>query len=356
MSKTSYTANRAKIKVVGMGGAGCNAITRMVREQIRGVEFIAMNTDASHLEITEAPVRISLGERLTRGLGAGGDHNIGRRSAEESLEEIKAALAGADMVFLAAGMGGGTGTGSIAVVADIAKKSGALTIATVTKPFSFEGNRRMLVAEEGIRNLIPKVDTVITIPNDKLLELSDNKTSVDGAFKKADEILSNAVEAIAEVITVPGLVNLDFADIRAIMKESGQAWMSVGRGSGQNRAVTAANEALTSPLLDVSIQGAKGVLFYVAGGDNLSLFEVSEAAKLIGKAVDADANIIFGVKVDPNLGNEVRLTLVATGFGAQDQLSSPAREIEINKALKTLKTESDLDTPSYMRFKGNYKR
>jgi cell division protein FtsZ len=356
MSKTSYVPSPAKIKVIGMGGAGCNAITRMVREQIRGVEFIAMNTDAAHLEITEAPVRIALGEKLTRGLGAGGDHNVGRRSAEETRDEIKQAISGADMVFLAAGMGGGTGTGSISVVAEMAKQSGALTIATVTKPFSFEGARRMQVAEEGISQLITKVDTLIIVPNDRLLELSDNKTSIDGAFKMADEILCHAVQAIAEVITVPGLVNLDFADIRAIMKDAGPAWMSMGRGSGQNRAVSAAKEALASPMLDVSITGAKGVLFNVAGGSSLTLFEVSEAAKIIGEAVDPEANIIFGVNVDPNMGNEVRLTLIATGFASRDQISGAARDREINKVLKNLKSEEDLSVPAYMRFKGSYKR
>ncbi len=211
------------------------------------------------------------------------------------------------------------------------------------------------MAEEAISQLIPKLDTLIIIPNDRLLELSDNKTSIDGAFKLADEILANAVEAIAEVITVPGLVNLDFADIRAIMKDAGPAWMAVGRGSGQNRAVTAAQEALNSPLLDVNIQGAKGVLFYVAGGNNLTLFEVSDAAKCIGQAVDPGANIIFGVKVDPNMGNEIRLTLIATGFASREQISGAARDAAINKQLKTLKPD-DLDTPSYMRYKGNYRR
>jgi cell division protein FtsZ len=356
MSKTSYVPSPAKIKVIGMGGAGCNAITRMVREQIRGVEFIAMNTDASHLEITEAPVRIALGEKLTRGLGAGGDHNVGRRSAEETRDEIKSAIGGADMVFLAAGMGGGTGTGSIAVVADMAKQSGALTIATVTKPFSFEGSRRMQVAEEGISQLITKVDTLIIVPNDRLLELSDNKTSVDGAFKMSDEILCHAVQAIAEVITVPGMVNLDFADIRAIMKDAGPAWMSHGRGSGANRAVNAAKEALASPMLDVSITGAKGVLFNVCGGNSLTLFEVSDAAKIIGEAVDPEANIIFGVNVDPNMGNEVRLTLIATGFASRDQISGATRDKEIMKTLKSLKSEDDLSVPAYMRYRGNYKR
>lgn len=354
MSKTSYVPSPAKIKVIGMGGAGCNAITRMVREQIRGVEFIAMNTDAAHLEITEAPVRIALGEKLTRGLGAGGDHNIGRRSAEETRDEIKQAIAGADMIFLAAGMGGGTGTGAISVVAEMAKQSGALTIATVTKPFGFEGSRRMQVAEEGISQLMSKVDTLIIVPNDRLLELSDSKTSVDGAFKMADEILCHAVQAIAEVITVPGLVNLDFADIRAIMKDAGPAWMSMGRGSGQNRAVNAAKEALASPMLDVSITGAKGVLFNVAGGSSLTLYEVSDAAKIIGDAVDPEANIIFGVNVDPNMGNEVRLTLIATGFASRDQISGVAREKEIMKTLKSLKSEEDMSVPAYMRYRGSY--
>jgi cell division protein FtsZ len=356
MSKTSYVPSGAKIKVVGMGGAGCNAITRMVRENIRGVEFIAMNTDAAHLEITEAPIRILIGQGLTHGHGAGGDQNVGRRSAEETHDEIKAALGGADMVFMAAGMGGGTGTGSISVVAEMAKQSGALTIACVTKPFSFEGSRRMQVAEEGIRQLTSKLDTVIIIPNDKLLELSDSKTGVDGAFKIADEVLCNAVQAIAEVITVPGMVNLDFADVRAIMKDAGPAWMSVGRGSGQNRTVTAAKEALASPLLDVSVKGAKGVMFNVVGGSSLTLFEVAEAAKVIGEAVDPEANIIFGVNINPNMANEVKLTLIATGFPTRDQLSGSARDMAINKTLRNLKSEEDLAVPAYMRYRGNFKR
>lgn len=356
MSKTNYVPSLVKIKVVGLGGAGCNAVTRMIREQIRGVEFIAMNTDTAHLEITEAPIRITLGEKLTHGLGAGGDQNLGYKAAEESRDEIKQALLGADMVFLAAGMGGGTGTGAIPLVAEIAKKSGALTIAMVTKPFGFEGKRRQQVAEEGISQLTSRVDTLIMIPNDRILELSDLKTNVDGAFKRADEILSNAVEAIAEVITVPGLVNLDFADVRSIMKDAGPAWMSVGRGSGLNRAVNAVKEALASPMLDVSIRGAKSVLFYVAGGSSLTLFEVNEAAKIIGQSVDKDANIVFGVKIEPTLGNEVKLTLIATGFSSTAQISGMARETEINKILKNLKSEEDLDHPAYLRYKGIYHR
>ena len=342
MSKTSYVPSPAKIKVIGMGGAGCNAITRMVREQIRGVEFIAMNTDAAHLEITEAPVRILIGEKITRGLGAGGDHNVGRRSAEETRDEIKQAMAGADMVFLAAGMGGGTGTGSISVVAEMAKQSGALTIATVTKPFAFEGSRRMQVAEEGISQLITKVDTLIIVPNDKLLELSDNKTSVDGAFKMADEILCHAVQAIAEVITVPGLVNLDFADIRAIMKDAGPAWMSMGAVPARTELSMLLKKPWPARCWMSALPAPRVFCSMSVGGNSLTLFEVSDAAKVIGEAVDPEANIIFGVNIDPNMGNEVRLTLIATGFASRDQISGAARDKEIMKTLKNLKSEEDL--------------
>ena len=355
MSKLSYVPNPTKIKAIGIGGAGCNVITRMVREQIRGVEFIAMNSDTAHLEITEAPVRISLGAKLTHGLGSGGDQNIGRKAAEESHDEIQQAISGADMIFLAAGLGGGTGTGAIPVVAEMAKQSGALTIAAVTKPFAFEGKRRMEVAEQGINQLINKVDTLIVIPNDRLVELSDNKTSLDGAFKIADEILCQAVEAIADVITVPGLVNLDFADVRSVMKDAGPAWMSVGRGSGQNRIVSAVREALSSPMLSVSIKDAKGVLFNVIGGNSLTLFEVSDAAKIIGQAVGPGANIVFGVNVDPTMGNDVKLTLIATGFASGDLITGTTRETEINKTLKALRPE-ELDKPTYLRSKGTYRR
>jgi len=351
MAKTSYVPSGAKIKVVGCGGAGCNAITRMVREGVRGVEFIAMNTDAQHLEITEAGTRIHLGERVTRGLGAGGDHLIGQRAAEESREEIKEAINGSDMVFIAAGMGGGTGTGSIPLVAHIAKQSGALTIAVVTKPFEFEGTHRSQVAEEGILNLVDKVDTLIIIPNERLFELCDQKTGVDGAFQMADEVLCHGVQAIAEVVTVPGLVNLDFADVKTVMKDAGPAWMSMGRGSGQNRAIEAAKAALASPLLDVSIEGAKGVLFNIAGGSNFTLFEVNGAADIIRQNVDPEANVIFGVVLDPNMGNEVRMTLIATGFAASEALTGTTWNKELMKLLKGGRTEEELAIPSFMRYK-----
>ncbi len=350
MSRTSYVPSPAKIKVIGMGGAGCNAITRMVREQIQGVEFIAMNTDAQHLTVTEAAVRIQLGERCTRGLGAGGDHMVGRKAAEESREAIKDVVTGADMVFITAGMGGGTGTGSAPIVAEAAKQSGALTIAVVTKPFGFEGTHRNQTAEAGIADLIDRVDTLIIIPNDRLLDICDHKTAVDGAFKLADEVLFHGVEAIAEVITVPGLINLDFADVKTIMKDAGPAWMSVGHGTGQNRAVEAAKQALASPLLEVSMEGAKGVLFNIAGGSGLSLFEVNNAAEVIRQAVDPEANVIFGVVLDPNMGNEVRLTLIATGFATKDMLYGATREKEIMRLLKGVKdSEDELDVPCFMR-------
>jgi cell division protein FtsZ len=351
MSKTIYVPSGAKIKVIGCGGAGCNAITRMVRDQIRGVEFVAMNTDVQALAITEAPLRIQLGEKCTRGLGAGGDNKMGRRAAEESRDEIIKVIEGSDMVFVTAGMGGGTGTGSVGVVAEAAKSSGALTIAVVTKPFGFEGTHRMHVAEEGIEDLMDKVDTLILIPNDRLFEICDNKTGVDGAFRMADEVLHHGVQAIAEVITVPGIINLDFADVRAVMKDAGPAWMSIGHGKGTNRAVQAAKEALTSPLLDVSVEGSKGCIFNVVGPDNLTLFEVNEAADVIRQAVDPDANVIFGVTVDESLKDEVRLTLIATGF-ADHSTSVSSRDKEITRLLRNIKTEKELEIPAFMRQRG----
>jgi cell division protein FtsZ len=350
MARTSFVANPAKIKVVGLGGGGSNAVTRMVRENIQGVEFIAMNTDAQALAICEAPTIVQLGPKLTRGLGAGGDHHVGQKAAEENRDEIREIIAGADMVFLTAGMGGGTGTGSIPVVAEVAKSSGALTIAVVTKPFAFEGSHRTQNAEEGINNLIDKVDTLIIIPNDRLLALVDHRTGVDSAFKLADDVLRHGVQAIAEVIVTPGMINLDFADVKAIMKDAGPAWMSIGKGTGQNRAVDAAKEALASPLLEVSIEGSKGVLFNVVGGSTLSLFEVNQAADVIKGAVDPDANIIFGVANDPAMENDVRITLIATGFHSKMGMGNQnAEDEELNKILKDMKTEEELDMPSFLR-------
>jgi cell division protein FtsZ len=349
MAKAAFNPSPARIKVIGLGGGGCNAITRMVREQIRGVEFIGMNTDAQALSITEAPIRVQLGEKLTRGLGVGGDHNIGQKAAEETRDEIKELLTGADMVFITCGMGGGTGTGAAPVVAEVSKQTGALTIAVVTKPFTFEGVRRNEVADDGIVRLLGKVDTLIIIPNDRLLDLCDQKTAVDNAFKMADDVLRHGVQAIAEVITVPGLINLDFADVKTVMQDAGPAWMSIGFGASKNRAVDAAKEALASPLLDVSIAGAKGVLFNVAGGTGLTLFEVNEAADVIKEAVDPSANIIFGVVQDPSMGDEMRITLIATGFASKLGMAGVSREDEFLELLKGLKSEEELDMPAFLR-------
>jgi cell division protein FtsZ len=346
MAKSGSVVTGARIKVIGLGGSGCNAVNRMVRQQLHGVEFIAMNTDAQQLEVTEAAVRLQLGERLTRGLGAGGDPVIGRRAAEESRDQVREAVTGADLIFIAAGMGGGTGTGSAAVVAEVAKQTGALTIAVVTRPFSFEGTHRARTAGSGINDLINNVDTLIVIPNDRLLDLIDRKTTVDGAFRMADEVLHQGIQAITEVITVPGLINLDFADVRTIMKDAGPAWMSIGHGTGQNRAADAARAALASPLLDVTMHGARGVLFNIAGSNSLTLFEVNTAAEVIRQAVDRQANVIFGVVIDPNLGGDVRLTLIATGFATHE--SGAAREKELARLLKGI-GDDQLDLPSFTR-------
>jgi len=349
MAKTSFTPNPAKIRVIGLGGGGCNAITRMVREEIQGVEFIAMNTDSQALAITEAPTRIQLGEKLTKGLGVGGDHAQGQKAAEENRDEIKELVSGADMVFITLGMGGGTGTGAAPVIAEIAKHTGALTIAVVTRPFTFEGAHRCEVADEGVVQLLSKVDTLIIIPNDRLLDLCDQKTAVDNAFKLADDVLRHGVQAIAEVITVPGLINLDFADVKAVMKDAGPAWMSIGTGTSQHRAVEAAKEALASPLLDVSLDGSKGVLFNIVGSSSLTLFEVNEAADVIKQAVDPEANIIFGVAHDPAMDKEVRITLIATGFASKTGQVGVSREDELAQFLKDLKSEDELDVPSFLR-------
>jgi len=353
MSKKVYVPSGAKIKVIGCGGAGSNAVTRMVRDNIQGVEFIAVNTDAQHLAITEAATRIQIGERCTGGLGAGGNHTMGKAAAEESLSELKENIIGADMVFVTAGMGGGTGTGSAPVVAKIAKESGALTIAVCTKPFCFEGAHRMQTAEEGINNIVDSVDTLIIIPNDRLLDMVDQKTGVDGAFKLADEVLCNGVKAIAEVITVPGIINLDFADVKAVMKDAGPAWMSIGKGAGQNRAADAARAALASPLLDIAVDGAMGVIYNVCGGEDLSLMEVNSAADVIRQAVDPQANIIFGVSTDPRMGKEVQITLIATGFATKESMLSNNHEKEMTRMMKGLrsKTQEELEVPSFMRYR-----
>ena len=315
----------ARIKVIGVGGGGQNAVNRMIEEGIEGVEFIAANTDAQALALSKAPLRVRLGDKLTRGLGAGGDPEIGRKAAEESADELYNVLKGADMVFVTAGMGGGTGTGAAPVVSQVAKESSALTIGVVTRPFTFEGGRRLQAAEAGIAKMKEHAHTLISIPNDRLLQLADKKSSLQAAFRMADEVLHQGIQGISELITIPGLINLDFADVRTIMSEGGAALMAVGRGSGDDRAKIAAEQAISSQLLDITIDGARGVLFNVTGGPNMTLIEVNQAAAIIRETAHPDVNLIFGAVIDPDMGDEIRVTVIATGF---ERSGVPRRALE----------------------------
>jgi cell division protein FtsZ len=315
----------AVIKVVGIGGGGVNAINRMIDAGLQGAEFIAINTDAQALLMSEADIKLDIGRALTRGLGAGSDPEVGRQAASEHLEEIEEVLKGADMVFITAGKGGGTGTGAAPIIAEVAKSLGALTIGVVTRPFAFEGRRRSNQAEEGIQRLKEKVDTLIVIPNERLLAISDERTSIVDAFKMADEVLLQGVQGITDLINVPGLINTDFADVKMVMSSAGTAIMGIGTGSGEGRAVNAARHAITSPLLEASIEGARGILLNIAGGSDLTLFEVNEAAAIIHDAAHPDANIIFGNVVDESLGDQVRVTVIAAGFDRADEVDDARR-------------------------------
>ncbi len=314
----------AVIKVVGVGGGGVNAVNRMIDAGLKGVEFIAVNTDAQALLMSDAEVKLDIGRELTRGLGAGSDPEIGRQAAEDHIQDIEAALTGADMVFITAGKGGGTGTGAAPVIAEVAKGLGALTIGVVTRPFTFEGRRRSVQAEQGIQRLKEKVDTQIVIPNDRLLTVSNEKTSVLNAFKMADEILLQGVQGITDLITTPGLINTDFADVKMIMKDAGSALMGIGYSSGEGRALNAARAAISSPLLEASIEGARGILLTISGGSDLGLFEVNEAAEVVHGVAHPDANIIFGAVIDDEMGDEVRVTVIAAGFDRWDESAGDA--------------------------------
>ena len=304
----------ARIKVVGVGGGGCNAVNRMIDEGLQGIEFITVNTDGQALMLSKADTRIRIGEKATRGLGAGGNPDIGKKAAEESAEELYEVLKGSDMVFVTSGMGGGTGTGAAPIVAQIAKEVGALTIGVVTRPFTFEGARRSKSAEDGINSLKQHADTLIVIPNDRLLQMVDKRSTLQDAFRMADDVLRQGIQGISELITVPGLINLDFADVRAIMSEGGAALMAVGHANGEDRARVAAEMAISSQLLDITIDGARGILFNVTGGPNLTLFEVNQAAAIIKETAHPDVNLIFGAVIDPKIGEEIRITVIATGF------------------------------------------
>ena len=362
----------ATIKVIGVGGAGTNAVNRMVDSGIRGVEFVAVNTDKQALLVSKAATKIQIGEKITRGLGAGANPDIGAQAAEESKAEITEALRGADMVFVTSGMGGGTGTGAAPIVAACAKEMGILTIGVVTKPFTFEGKKRLSQAERGIESLKSKVDTLVVIPNDKLLQIIDRKTSIVEAFKMADDVLRQGVQGISDLIAVPGLVNLDFADVKTIMLNTGMAHMGIGRASGESRAEDAAKQAIQSPLLETSIEGARGVIINITGGYNLGLHEVNTAAELVQRSVDPEANIIFGAVIDESLDEDIVITVIATGFDKEPGIvtsapsigSIPVNDI-VNKAwdkkinsipttIDNTSNANDLDIPSFLRKnKGN---
>lgn len=351
----------ATIRVIGVGGAGNNAVNRMVDSGIRGVEFVAINTDRQALQLSKAGAKIQIGEKITRGLGAGANPDIGAQSAEESKAEIAEVLRGADMVFVTAGMGGGTGTGAAPTVAAAAKEMGILTIGVVTKPFTFEGKKRLSQAERGIESLKGKVDTLVVIPNDKLLQIIDRKTSIIEAFRMADDVLRQGVQGISDLIAVPGLVNLDFADVKTIMLNTGMAHMGIGRASGENRAEDAAKQAIQSPLLETSIEGARGVIINITGGTDLGLHEVNTAAELVQRSVDPEANIIFGAVIDESLEDEIVITVIATGFDKEqntpgnnsvDNLVSKAWDKKIGTIQApsdNSNSQNDLDIPSFLR-------
>lgn len=346
----------ARIKVIGIGGSGCNAVTRMVKKRIKGIDFIGINTDAQALHFCKAPEKILIGKNATKGLGAGMNIDAGKDAVEENREEIEAMLKGADMVFVTCGLGGGTGTPGTPVVAEIARNLGALTIGVVTKPFSFEGEKRKEIAEEGLSSLKDKVDSLIVIPNDKVMAIIDEKTSFLNAFSIVDDILSNAVQAISDLIVKPGIINLDFADIKTIMKDSGWALMGVGKAKGEGRLIEAAKKAASSPLLEISIDGAKGVLFNISGKEDLSMKEIDEGARIITKSVDPQARVIFGTVLDESLRKgEVKVTVIATGFG---QISEINKKTELKKnynspslAQEEEQKESEWDVPAFLRKK-----
>jgi len=338
------TTNFAKIRVMGIGGGGCNALSSMINQgQIQGVDFVAVNTDVQALLLSQSATKIQIGENLTKGLGSGGDPEIGKQAAEESKEKIKDILEGSDMVFLAAGMGGGTGTGASPIIAQAAKEAGALTIAVITKPFAFEGTRRMVTAEDGLENLKDKVDTLIVIPNQRILDVVDKKLSLLEAFKVADSVLTQGVQGISDLITMPGLINVDFADVRTIMSEAGSALMGIGTGVGENRAQAAARSAIASPLLEISMDGARGVLFSITGGPDITMSDVDEAAKIIAAAADPDANIIFGATVDDTMHDQIKITVIATGFDQTrqrlTQFMVPEKKVDEISSAETVQEE-----------------
>ena len=349
----------ANIKVLGVGGGGGNAVNRMIKAGLKGIEFISVNTDAQALYHSEAATKINIGKATTRGLGAGSNPDLGRQAAEESVDEIKDAIEGSDMIFITCGLGGGTGTGGAPVIANLAKEMGILTVAVVTKPFSFEGHRRKNQGEEGLENLKNKVDTLITIPNDKILSIIDKKTPLNDAFSVVDDVLRQGVQGIADLITVHGMINVDFADVKAVMENAGSALMGIGYGTGENRSSEAAKAAIESPLLELSIDGAKGVLFNITGGNDLAMSEVDEAARVITEAADPEANIIFGAVLNDSYTGEVKITVVATGFDYKQNegtIVKPKAAFtgeEGKESAPIKQADSELDIPAFIRQKMN---
>lgn len=355
-------SNVAKIKVIGVGGGGCNAVNRMIASGVTGVEFWAINTDAQALSESAASQRLQVGQKLTRGLGAGGNPAIGQKAAEESREEIAHALENTDLVFITAGMGGGTGTGAAPIVAEVAKEIGCLTVGVITRPFTFEGRRRTNQAEEGIGNLQSRVDTLIVIPNNQLLSVANTETPMQEAFRMADDILRQGVQGISDIITIPGLINVDFADVRAIMADAGSALMGIGIGTGKSRAKEGALAAISSPLLESSIEGAKGVILNITGGQDLTLHEVNAAADIIYEIVDPNANIIFGAVIDEKMQGEIRITAIATGFTGEGQSSAPRTQVRSVERTPTVpesepeKKQTGLDIPPFLQQRRRFQR
>ncbi len=372
-SKSQMLEAFARIKVIGVGGGGCNAVNRMIEEGMPGIEFVTVNTDAQALLTSKAPKKVRIGDKSTRGLGAGGNPEVGQKAAEESQEELYDVLKGSDMVFVTAGLGGGTGTGAAPVVAQLAKEAGALTIGVVTRPFSFEGSKRQQSAEQGAAQLKEHADTLIIIPNDRLLQIVDKHASLQNAFRLADDVLRQGIQGISELITIPGLINLDFADVRTIMSEGGAALMAVGQASGEDRARVAAEQAISSQLLDVTINGARGILFNVTGGTSLTLFEVNQAAAIIKETAHPDVNLIFGAVINPEMADDLRITVIATGFersGVMRSIQTPVHTLAgamqsagrigggltpstsggtLSRAYETVSRDTDIDVPTFLR-------
>ncbi len=352
-SKRYNPEHAATIKVLGIGGGGCNAVNRMIEAGLSGVDFYAVNTDVQALRNTHTENTIQIGNGLTRGLGAGASPEAGKLAAEESREDLAMILDGADLVFITAGMGGGTGTGATPIVAELARESGALTVGVVTKPFSFEGRRRMQVAERGIADLESKVDTLITIPNERILQIIEKKTPLQEAFAYADDVLRQGIQGISDLITQPGLINLDFADVKTIMTDAGSAMMGIGEGTGEHRAADAAQKAIASPLLETTIEGARGVIFNITGGPDMAMYEVNEAAEMISRAVDSDADIIFGASIDPNLTGKIRVTVLAAGFGTRTY-GSRGMNFKLDQPIDKVAplNMDDIEVPAFLRYRG----